>query len=63
MAHTVRFLVDENERGTQRLVEYVSRGGRSVVLHEFRINDLAGPRWVTVPGCCSDADEPEHALR
>jgi len=49
---TVRFLVDENERGTQRLVEYVSRRGPSVVLHEYRVNVPGGVQWVTVPGCC-----------
>jgi hypothetical protein len=55
---TVRFLIDENDQGTERIVEYVDRSG-SFVLHRFRHFDERGREtWMSVPGCC-----PEGAHR
>jgi len=55
--NTVGFLLDENEGGTQRIVEYVSRRA-TWEQHLFRVNMSSGIGWVTIPSCCPG----EHTL-
>lgn len=52
----IGFVVDESNNGTQRIVEYVTKGQKSYTLHEYKGTDALGrPCWMTVPGCCDDA--------